>query len=162
MLLPRRRNTGCSGLTWSTVRKTRLAIARWIGRARILLGYCTNRSSYAEGEAMGVTHQTILRCPDRAVCLGVTAAFDDNPGPGQAPQITDEANAWLVGRLRPHGAARREKRMPPLQRRGRHRGRLFTPPDEAAAYHRAAVYHSSYFPPQCGDRRRSSRRSQRR
>ena len=46
--------------------------------------------------AIGVTHQTVLRCLDRAVRLGVLAALDDSPRPARAPQITDDAKAWLV------------------------------------------------------------------
>ena len=42
------------------------------------------------GEGIGVTHQTVLRCLDRAVRLGVMAALDNTPRPGKAPQITDE------------------------------------------------------------------------
>jgi transposase len=48
------------------------------------------------GEAIGVTHQTVLRCLGRAVRLGVMAALDDSPRPGKAPEITDDARAWLV------------------------------------------------------------------
>jgi transposase len=48
------------------------------------------------GEAIGVTHQTVQRCLDRAVRLGVMAALDDSPRPGKAPEITDSAKAWLV------------------------------------------------------------------
>ena len=43
-----------------------------------------------------MTHQTVLRCLRRAVRLGVIAALDDSPRPGKAPEITDEARAWLV------------------------------------------------------------------
>src|SRR5271166_4437386 len=41
-------------------------------------------------------HQTALRCLDRAVRFGAMAALDDSPRPGKAPEITDEARAWLV------------------------------------------------------------------
>jgi len=60
------------------------------------LAYRADPSSYAVGEAIGVTHQTVLRCLARAVRLGVMAALDDSPRPGKAPQITDEAKSWLV------------------------------------------------------------------
>jgi hypothetical protein len=66
------------------------------GRARILLAYRSDPSAYAAGEAIGVTHQTVQRCLDRARRLGAMAAFDDSPRPGRAPQVTNAAKAWLV------------------------------------------------------------------
>lgn len=79
-----------------TIARSRTAAASWVERARILLAYRADPSAYAVGEAIGVTHQTVLRCLERAVRLGVMAALDDSPRPGKAPQITDEAKAWLV------------------------------------------------------------------
>jgi hypothetical protein len=58
------------------------------------MAYRADPSSYAVGEAIGVTHQTVLRCLARAVRLGAMTALDDSPRPGKAPQITDEAKAW--------------------------------------------------------------------
>ena len=81
------------------IARSRSAPASWVERARILLAYRTDPSCYAVGEAVGVTHQTVLRCLDRAVRFGVMAALDDSPRPGKAPQITDEAKAWLVSRI---------------------------------------------------------------
>jgi len=43
-----------------------------------------------------VTHQTVLRCLDCAVRFGVMAVLDDSPRLGEAPEITDDAHAWLV------------------------------------------------------------------
>ncbi len=65
-------------------------------RARILLRYRDDPSTYAVGAAIGVTHQTVQRCVDRAGKFGVLAALDDSPRPGKEPQITAEARAWLV------------------------------------------------------------------
>src|SRR6201995_807758 len=76
--------------------RARTAPASWVERARILLAYRSDPSTYAVGEAVGVTHQTVKRCLDRAVRLGVMAALDDSPRPGKAPEITAEAKAWLV------------------------------------------------------------------
>ena len=67
-----------------------------VQRARILLAYHANPSTYAVGEAVGVTHQTVQRCLDRAARRGVMAALDDSPRPGREPTITDEARAWVV------------------------------------------------------------------
>src|SRR4051794_10345889 len=81
-----------------TIARSRTSPASWVERARILLAYRADPSSCAVGEPIGVTHQTVLRCLGRAVPLGVMAALDDSPRPGKAPQITDEAKAWLVSR----------------------------------------------------------------
>ena len=78
------------------IARSRTAPASWVERARILLAYQSDPSTYAVGEAVGVTHQTVKRCLDRAVRLGVIAALDDSPRPGKAPEITADAKAWLV------------------------------------------------------------------
>jgi transposase len=62
----------------------------------MLLAYHGNPSTYAVGDAIGVTHQTVQRCLDRAVRFGVMAALDDSPRPGKVPEITADAKAWLV------------------------------------------------------------------
>jgi transposase len=78
------------------IARLRMEPACRVERARILLAYRADPSGYAVGEAIGVTHQTVLRCLDRAVRFGVMAALDDSPRPGKAPEITDDARAWLV------------------------------------------------------------------
>lgn len=78
------------------IARSRTEPACRVERARILLAYRTDPSTYAVGEAIGVTHQTVQRCLDRAVRLGTMAALDDSPRPGKAPEITDDARAWLV------------------------------------------------------------------
>src|ERR1700727_3594250 len=78
------------------IARSRTEWACRVQRARILLAYHANPSTYAVGEAIGVTHQTVQRCLDRAVRFGVMAALDDSPRPGKEPTITDDARAWLV------------------------------------------------------------------
>ncbi len=78
------------------IARSRTEPASWVERARILLAYRTNPSAHAVGEAIGVTHQTVLRCLRRAVRFGVMAALDDSPRPGKTPEITADARAWLV------------------------------------------------------------------
>src|SRR5882757_9301411 len=48
------------------------------------------------GQKLGVHHQTVQRCVERAVAYGALAALDDRPRPGKEPVITPEAKAWLV------------------------------------------------------------------
>ena len=49
------------------IARSRTEWACRVQRARILLAYHANPSTYAVGEAIGVTHQTVQRCLDRAV-----------------------------------------------------------------------------------------------
>ena len=78
------------------IARSRTEWACRVQRAQILLAYRANPSTYAVGEAIGVTHQTVQRCLDRAVRFGVMAALDDSPRPGREPTITDAARAWVV------------------------------------------------------------------
>jgi transposase len=78
------------------IARSRTEWACRVQRARILLAYRNTPSTYAVGEAIGVTHQTVQRCLDRAVRFGVMAALDDSPRPGKEPTITDAARAWVV------------------------------------------------------------------
>lgn len=78
------------------IARSRTDPASWVQRARILLAYRAEPSAYAVGEAIGVTHQTVLRCLDRAKRLGVMAALNDSPRPGKRGDITAEAKAWLT------------------------------------------------------------------
>jgi transposase len=62
----------------------------------MLLAYRQDPSFFAVGRALGVHHQTVQRCVERAVAYGPLAALDDRPRPGKEPTITAEAKAWLV------------------------------------------------------------------
>jgi len=62
----------------------------------MLLDYRENPSFFAVGQKVGVHHQTVERCVERAVAYGPLAALDDRPRPGKEPTITPEAKAWLV------------------------------------------------------------------
>lgn len=78
------------------IARSRTEWACRVQRARILLAYHADPSTYAVGAAIGVTHQTVQRCLDRAVRFGVMAALDDSPRLGREPTITDDARAWVV------------------------------------------------------------------
>jgi len=62
------------------------AVSR-VERARILLGYWKDPSFFAVGQALGLHHQTVQRCVERAVVEGPMAALDDRPRPGREPTI---------------------------------------------------------------------------
>jgi hypothetical protein len=44
---------------------------------------------------LGVHHQTVRRCVERAAVEGAMTALDDRLRPGKAPTITAEAKAWI-------------------------------------------------------------------
>ena len=79
-----------------SIAQSRTEPASRVERARILLAYREDPSFFAVGRALGLHHQTVQRCVERAVAEGPLAALDDRPRPGREPTITPEAKAWLV------------------------------------------------------------------
>ena len=79
-----------------SIAQSRTEPASRVERARVLLGYCKDPSFFAVGQALGLHHQTVQRCVERAVVEGPLAALDDRPHPGKEPTITIEAKAWLT------------------------------------------------------------------
>ena len=79
-----------------SIGRSRTEPASRVERARMLLAYREDPSFFAVGRAMGVHHQTVQRCVERAVVEGPMAALDDRPHPGKEPTITIEAKAWFV------------------------------------------------------------------
>jgi transposase len=82
--------------TLTALSRSRTEPASRVSRATMLLAYCENPSFFAVGRRLGVHHQTVQRCVERAVANGALAALDDRPRPGKEPVITPEAKAWLV------------------------------------------------------------------
>ena len=80
----------------TTISRSRTEPASRVERARMLLRYQENSSFFAVGRTMGVHHQTVQRCVERALAHGPRAALDDLPRPGKQPTITAEAKAWVV------------------------------------------------------------------
>src|SRR5258706_13608702 len=93
--------------TLRALARSRIELARRVDRARMLLAYRETPSFYAVGQSLGVHHQTVERCVERALAHGPLAALDDRPHPGKEPTITPEAKAWLVSlacdKAREHG-----------------------------------------------------------
>jgi transposase len=58
--------------------------------------YRDDPSFFAVGHLLGVHHQTVQGCIERAATFGPLAALDDSARPGKAAKITTEARAWLV------------------------------------------------------------------
>jgi transposase len=80
----------------SAIARSRTEPASRVQRAQMLLAYRENASFFAVGQAMGVHHQTVQRCVERALAYGPRAALDDRPRPGKEPTITAEAKAWIT------------------------------------------------------------------
>src|SRR6202162_2427107 len=78
------------------IARSRTEPASQVERAQMLLAYRDDPSFFAVGQALGVHHQTVQRCVERALAYGPIAALDDRQRPGKEPTITTEAKAWLV------------------------------------------------------------------
>src|ERR1700682_2458357 len=76
--------------------RSRTEPASRVQRAQMLLAYREKPSFFAVGQRLGVHHQTVQRCIERALAYGPLMALDDRPRPGKDPTITPEAKAWLV------------------------------------------------------------------
>ena len=79
-----------------SIARSRTEPAGRVERARTLLAYRKDPSFFAVGRALGVHHQTVQRCVERALAYGPIAALEDRPRPGKEPTITAEAKVWLV------------------------------------------------------------------
>src|SRR5271168_3014891 len=80
----------------TAVSRSRTEPASRVQRAQILLAYRENPSFFAVAHRVGVHHQTVQRCIERALAYGPLMALDDRPRPGKEPTIAPEAKAWLV------------------------------------------------------------------
>jgi transposase len=93
--------------TLTALSRSRTEPASRVSRAAMLLAYRENPSFFAVARKLGVHHQTVQRCVERALAYGPLAALDDRPRTGKEPTITPEAKAWLVSlacdKAREHG-----------------------------------------------------------
>src|SRR5213078_5320669 len=80
----------------SAIARSRTESASRVQRARMLLAYREDASFFAVGQAVGVHHQTVQRCVERALVYGAMAALEDRPRPGREPTISAEAKTWVV------------------------------------------------------------------
>ena len=82
----------------TSIARSRTESASRVERARMLLAYRDEPSFYAVSRALGLHHQTVQRCVERAQIDGVLAALDERRPPGKEPTITVEAKTWVVDR----------------------------------------------------------------
>src|ERR1700681_4805851 len=87
-----------------SVSRSRTEPASRVQLAQMLLAYRENPSFFAVGRRVGVHHQTVQRCIERALAYGPLMALDDRPRPGKEPTITPETRL-LARHAREHGAA---------------------------------------------------------
>lgn len=78
------------------ISRSRTEATSRVERARMIIAYLDTPSAYVVARQIGVSHQTVTRCLERAAQLGVLAALDDRPQAGRDAVITREARAWLV------------------------------------------------------------------
>ena len=70
--------------------RSRTEPASRVSRAQMLLAYRENPSFCAVGQRVGVHHQTVQRCVERALGYGPLAAIEDRPG-GRLYQADQDA-----------------------------------------------------------------------
>ena len=75
------------------ITRSRTAPVSRVERARMLLAYRDDPSFFAVGRLLGVHHQTVQRCIERAAASGRLASLDDSARLGKAATITAEARA---------------------------------------------------------------------
>lgn len=78
------------------IARSRTEPASRVERARMFLAYRDDPSFFGVGRLLGVHHQTVQRCIERAAAFGPLAALGDSARPGKMATITPEAKAWLV------------------------------------------------------------------
>ena len=93
--------------TLTALARSRTEAARHVERAQMLLAYRQQRSFFAVGQRLGVHHQTVQRCVERALAYGALAALDDRPRPGKEPTSRRKRKpGWYLWRAtRPRSTA---------------------------------------------------------
>jgi|SRR5208283_754407 len=85
------------------IARSRTEAASRVERARMLLAYREDPSFFAVGRTMGVHHQTVQRCIERASARGPLAALDDLPRPGREPADHCRGQGMGCGSRLPQG-----------------------------------------------------------
>ena len=75
---------------------SRTSPVREVERAKVLLGYAAGTSITQLQRQLGLSRPMIYRCVDKALAAGVQAGLKDKYQRPHAPEITDEAKAWVV------------------------------------------------------------------
>ena len=98
------RKTGRAALALSIEQRTmleelvgsRTAPVREVERAKVLLAYAQGKAPTEIQRLLGVSRPTIYKCIDKALAAGVDTGLRDRFHRPHAPQISDEAKAWVI------------------------------------------------------------------
>ena len=75
---------------------SRTAAVREVERAKVMLGYASGKTITQLHRQLGVGRPMIYKCIDKALATGVQTGLKDKYHRPHAPEITDEAKAWVV------------------------------------------------------------------
>jgi transposase len=75
---------------------SRTAAAREVERAKVMLGYAAGKTITQVQRQLGVGRPMIYKCIDKALAAGAHMGLKDKYHRPHAPEITDEAKAWVV------------------------------------------------------------------
>ena len=75
---------------------SRTAPVREVERAKVLLAFAQGKAPTEIQRLLGVSRPTIYKCIDKALAAGVRTGLRDRFHRPHAPQISDEAKAWVV------------------------------------------------------------------
>ncbi len=80
----------------SDLAASRTAAVREVERAGVLLKYAQGTSISDIQRQLGVSRPMIYKCIDKALAAGVQAGLKDTYHRPYAPEITEDAKAWVV------------------------------------------------------------------
>ncbi len=75
---------------------SRVASAREVERAKVMLGYADGISITDLQRRLGFSRPMIYRCVDKALAAGIQMGLKDKYHRPHEPEISDEAKAWVV------------------------------------------------------------------
>ena len=75
---------------------SRKASVREVERAKVMLGYAQGTSITELQRRLDLSRPMIYRCVDKALAAGVEAGLKDKYHRPRAPEISDQAKAWVV------------------------------------------------------------------
>ena len=78
------------------ISRSRIASAREVERAAIILRYAAEESIMSIQKSLGVSRPTIYKCIDKTIAAGPERGLKDMPHSPKKPEITEEAKAWVV------------------------------------------------------------------
>ncbi|MHB0980221.1 MAG: IS630 family transposase [Thermoleophilia bacterium] len=91
LMLTEEQSTMLQGLAQS-----RTAPVREVERAQVLLGYAAGTSITDLHRRVGLSRPAVYKCIDKALAAGVQMGLKDSYHRPHAPEISDEAKAWVV------------------------------------------------------------------